>query len=227
LEALGALDNYDVLVNATSIGFDTEETPVAGEMIKRGLVVLDAVFAPTFTTFLKAAQSRGCQVVRGYRLFIHQALFQFELFTGPKPPFAVMEKALLAAVAASMWRRPRTGGEPCSRLVLHMKSSLLVRCLFVFGFLAGALHAAVGQVSALNRAELVKVDAILVKNLKGKPTIKSGENEELDDGWKITCVADVGAGGEFVLVLNSEKSMTLGTLVSQKPSAATTMPKKC
>jgi shikimate dehydrogenase len=100
LADLGRLDDYDVLVNATSIGFGTTETPVPGDAIKRGVVVLDAVFVPTTTTFLKSAQERGCKTVPGYRMLIHQALFQFELFTGQKPPFEVMEKALLAAVAA-------------------------------------------------------------------------------------------------------------------------------
>ena len=100
-----------------------------------------------------------------------------------------------------------------------MKKS--IACYIVaFGLLAGIARAAVGEVSPLSRAELTKVEAMLAKNLKGKPTIKSGQKEELDGGWKITCVAEVGSGGEFELVLNAEKSMTLGSIVSQNPSAA-------
>jgi F0F1-type ATP synthase delta subunit len=99
-----------------------------------------------------------------------------------------------------------------------MKSSIVARYLLVFSLLTGVLCAAVGEVTPLTRAEVGKVQAMLAKNLKGKPTIKSGEKEEMDGGWKITCVADVGSGGEFVLVMNSERSMTLGTLVSQNPS---------
>jgi hypothetical protein len=101
-----------------------------------------------------------------------------------------------------------------------MKSSVLARYVLVLGLLTGILRAAVGEVTPLNRGELSKVEAMLAKNLKGKPAIKSGEKEEIDGGWKITCVASVGSGGDFVLVLNSEKSMTLGTIVSQKPNAA-------
>jgi len=101
-----------------------------------------------------------------------------------------------------------------------MKSSFILRCILVLGLLTGIVRAAVGEVTPLNRGELTKVEAMLAKNLKGKPAIKSGEKEEIDGGWKITCVATVGSGGEFVLVLNSEKSMTLGTIVSQKPNAA-------
>jgi hypothetical protein len=100
-----------------------------------------------------------------------------------------------------------------------MKKSVIC-FLLAFGLLAGIARAAVGEVSQLSRAELTKVEAMLAKNLKGKPTIKSGSKEELDGGWKITCIADVGSGGEFELVLNAEKSMTLGSIVSQNPSAA-------
>ena len=103
-----------------------------------------------------------------------------------------------------------------------MKVFHTARYLFVFALLVSFLRAAIGEVTPLSRAELTKVEAMLVKALKGKPTVKSGEKEELDGGWKITCVADVGSGGEFVLVVNSEKSMTLCTVVSQNPS----MPKK-
>jgi hypothetical protein len=110
-----------------------------------------------------------------------------------------------------------------------MKSSLLARFALTFGLVAGIMNAAVGDTSPLSKAELTKVEAMLTKNLKGKPTIKSGTKEELDGGWKITCVADVGSGGEFELVLNAEKSMTLGSIVSQNPSTAKSMaatPKK-
>jgi hypothetical protein len=100
-----------------------------------------------------------------------------------------------------------------------MKKS--ITCYLVaFGLLAGIAQAAVGDVSQLSRAELTKVEALLAKNLKGKPTVKSGQKEELDGGWKITCVADVGSGGEFELVVNSEKSMVLGSIVSQNPTTA-------
>ncbi len=98
LERLAELADYDILVNATSIGFGTEDSPVPAASLKRGVVVLDAVFVPTETALLKAAKERGGVVVPGYRMLIHQALFQFELFTGRKPPFEVMEQALLSVV---------------------------------------------------------------------------------------------------------------------------------
>ncbi len=107
-----------------------------------------------------------------------------------------------------------------------MKSSVVARYTLIVSLLVGALQAAVGEVSPLSKAELTKVESMLAKNLKGKPAIKSGEKEEIDGGWKITCVANVGSGGEFVLVLNSERSMTLGSIVSQKPNVTAPAPAK-
>lgn len=99
-----------------------------------------------------------------------------------------------------------------------MKLTTLARYFVSLILVAGLVHAAIGEVTQLNRADLTKVEAMLTKVLKGKPTVKSGQKEEIEDGWKITCVADVGSGGEFVLVVTSEKSMTLGSVVSQSPS---------
>jgi hypothetical protein len=101
-----------------------------------------------------------------------------------------------------------------------MKSSLFTRLVMIAGLLASALPAWAAEATPLTKAELTKVEAMLAKNLKGKPSIKSGEKEAIEGGWKITCVANVGSGGEFVLVLNSETSLTLGSIVSQKPNVS-------
>lgn len=99
----GTLENlpsaeYDVVINATSVGFGNNETIVDESFFKPDTVAMDVVFVPAETTFMKAAKSRGAEVVAGYRMLIHQALFQMELFTGKKAPFEIMEKALLDAL---------------------------------------------------------------------------------------------------------------------------------
>jgi shikimate dehydrogenase len=90
---------YDVAINATSIGFGTDESIVNESFFRPNTVVMDVVFVPAETTFMKDAKSRGADVVAGYRMLIHQALFQMELFTGKKAPFDVMERALLDALS--------------------------------------------------------------------------------------------------------------------------------
>lgn len=80
----------------------------------------------------------------------------------------------------------------------------------------GVLHAA-SDPAPLSKADLAKVEAVLTKNLKGKPTVLSGTKQEVDGGWKINCVANVGSGGAFEFVVMTEPNMTLGYIDSQKP----------
>lgn len=93
--------DYDIVINATSIGSvgsGEDESLVDKTFFKEGTVAMDVVTVPSETKFLKQAKSKGAKQVYGYRMLIHQALFQMEPFTGQKPPFEVMEKALLEAL---------------------------------------------------------------------------------------------------------------------------------
>ena len=99
LAALTTAPAYDIIINATSVGSVAGETPVKDEAFFRDrTVAMDVIPVPAQTTFLKHAKARGAKQVCGYRMLIHQALFQMELFTGRKAPFAVMEKTVLDAV---------------------------------------------------------------------------------------------------------------------------------
>ena len=102
---------------------------------------------------------------------------------------------------------------------------LVVRLALVVALGLGVMQAAVGDVSNLSRADIGKVEAVLSKNLKGKPVVHGGTKQEVDGGWKINCRATVGSGGDFQFVVMTERSMTLGYVESQMPAvepAATT-----
>lgn len=102
IEKLKAIDEYDIVINATSVGSAKGEINVClveKDFLKPGVVAMDVVTVPTETKFLQYAKENGAKTVPGYRMLIHQALFQIELFTGKKAPFEVMEKALLNAAA--------------------------------------------------------------------------------------------------------------------------------
>jgi len=59
---------------------------------------MDVVHTPVETPLLRIASKKNCKIVPGYRMLIHQALFQFELFTKKKAPFKIMEKAVLQVI---------------------------------------------------------------------------------------------------------------------------------
>jgi len=43
---------------------------------------------------LKAAKKKGCKIIPGLGMLVHQGAVGFKLWTGKKAPIAVMKKAL-------------------------------------------------------------------------------------------------------------------------------------
>ncbi len=74
----------DILMNGTSVGMngsaDVELYPKT--LLRRGMVVFDAVYAPIETILIRNARTAGCRVITGEQLFKQQALLQSKLFVG-------------------------------------------------------------------------------------------------------------------------------------------------
>lgn len=99
LADLGTVEDYDILVNATSVGFHApDESIVPPSALKPGAAVLDVVFIPPRSKLVRDAESRGCIAISGIRMLVHQAAYQFELYTGRQAPLEVMERALLEKI---------------------------------------------------------------------------------------------------------------------------------
>lgn len=71
-----AIADATVLVNTTSVGMNSTDTPVPVGVLHAGLVVLDAVYSPIETALLNAARSAGATAVDGLWMLIHQARHQ-------------------------------------------------------------------------------------------------------------------------------------------------------
>ena len=74
-------------------------TPVNKKVFKKGMLVMDCIYTPRQTRFLKEAATKGCKTMDGLRMFIYQGVFQFELWTGLKAPVAVMQAAVESALS--------------------------------------------------------------------------------------------------------------------------------
>ncbi len=61
--------------------------------------MFDAVYNPPTTALILSAEERGCRVVRGAEMFIRQAAFQFELWTGQRAPLDAMRRAFDLALS--------------------------------------------------------------------------------------------------------------------------------
>jgi shikimate dehydrogenase len=100
LSALGTVQ-VDILINTTPIGMTPYEDgcPVDSEVLKPGMVVMDAVYNPLETKLIRTASSKGCDVVSGLMMFIYQGAAQFELWTGRKAPLSAMRQAVVECLS--------------------------------------------------------------------------------------------------------------------------------
>ena len=63
-------------------------------VLGRGQLVVDLVYHPAETPFLRAAAARGAVVRNGLGMLVHQAARQVALFTGQEAPLEVMWEAV-------------------------------------------------------------------------------------------------------------------------------------
>ena len=92
LDALPDLD-HDVLINTTSVGLRSDDSPVGAAALRPDSVVLDAVYDPPQTRLLRDAQARGARVVEGKWMLVYQAAAQLRLWTDRPAPVSVMAEA--------------------------------------------------------------------------------------------------------------------------------------
>lgn len=92
------LSKTKVLINASSVGLGSDQTPVAAELIPPDLLVLDLVYRPRETRLLRDAKAAGAQaVMNGELMLLHQGAAAFELWTGQPAPLQLMRDKLEAA----------------------------------------------------------------------------------------------------------------------------------
>lgn len=91
----------EIFINCTPLGMhpDIDESPLHPSVFKPGLIVMDCVYNPETTLLIRQARERGCRVVTGVAMFVHQAARQFELFTRLPPPVEVMYEAVRKVVS--------------------------------------------------------------------------------------------------------------------------------
>ena len=73
---------HDVLVNTTSVGLKSDSSPVRSEWIDAPCVVMDAVYQPERTRFLRDADARGARCIPGKWMLVHQAVAQLSAWAG-------------------------------------------------------------------------------------------------------------------------------------------------
>jgi shikimate dehydrogenase len=102
-----------VLVNASSVGRDPDETPIPAELIPPELLVLDLLYQPRETRLLREAAAAGATAtMNGDLMLIHQTAAAFELWTGMHAPLDLLRETLDEARDAAPADAPSAEPEP-------------------------------------------------------------------------------------------------------------------
>ncbi len=88
-------NEFDVLINGTSVGMNSELSPWPQEFLKAHHVVFDTVYTPLETTLLQYAQKAGATPICGLSMFLRQAYEQFERWTNTPAPEEAMRRLFL------------------------------------------------------------------------------------------------------------------------------------
>ncbi len=89
-------ESFDVLVQCTSAGLLGDEDPqvVPDSFFLPGMIVMDTIYTPQWTTFLKKARNAGCSTVPGSEMLLHQGAMQLEWWLGREK----LEPAVIGAM---------------------------------------------------------------------------------------------------------------------------------
>ena len=89
----------DLIVNATSVGFGSDELPLDPSVLHCEHLVADLVYHPLDTALLRAARDAGARTFDGLGMLVHQAALQQHLWLGHMPDVRVMRGAAEAELA--------------------------------------------------------------------------------------------------------------------------------
>lgn len=96
-EAEQKLADFSIIVQTTSIGLPKtrSESPISLHHLASETIVIDIIYNPAETTFLKEAKTRGAIIQNGLPMFISQGALSYEKWTKQKPNRQVMRAKVL------------------------------------------------------------------------------------------------------------------------------------
>ena len=81
----GKILDFDVIINATSLGLNNEEINLDFSKIGSNKLFYDVIYNPIETNFLKIGKKLGNKTENGKLMFIYQAAEAFKLWHGIRP----------------------------------------------------------------------------------------------------------------------------------------------
>jgi shikimate dehydrogenase len=99
-DPMRAVAECALVVNATSVGLADDALPVPVEAIPSTAAVLDLVYRPGETAWVRAARARGLRAADGVGMLVEQGAAAFERWFGVPAPREVMWRALAERLAS-------------------------------------------------------------------------------------------------------------------------------
>ncbi|MHB1006925.1 MAG: shikimate dehydrogenase [Chloroflexota bacterium] len=101
-DALSRATEYDLVVNATTIGMwrgpAEGQSPLLATALGPGILVCDLVYNPAETPLLASARAAGARALGGLPMLVYQGAEAFTLWTGLPAPVEVMRAAAARAL---------------------------------------------------------------------------------------------------------------------------------
>jgi shikimate dehydrogenase len=102
--SMDELANADLVINATPIGMGSTDfvdaVPFDVAALRNDAVVSDLIYHPAETRLLAEARTRGLRTQNGLAMLVHQAVVQFEHWTGVAAPVDAMTSAITSSLAS-------------------------------------------------------------------------------------------------------------------------------
>lgn len=95
-----AIEDADVVVNATPVGLRDADVPVEVARLPRDARVMDLVYRVGETRWVRAARAAGHEAADGREMLLHQGAAAFERWFGIPPDLEAMRHALHEAASA-------------------------------------------------------------------------------------------------------------------------------
>jgi len=99
----------DIIVQTSSVGMEgyDDSDPLELYSFTGNEAVMDLIYTPPVTPFLKRAAAAGCKTINGYDMVIRQACLQYGCFKGSEIPAQFL--SLINTAGDKIWNKIRTG----------------------------------------------------------------------------------------------------------------------
>jgi shikimate dehydrogenase len=101
-EWIKASNASDIIVQATSAGLSEKQKSILpSKAFKKGQYVMDMIYSPPETAFLREAKKACAKTVNGLPMLLFQGVLSFEKWLNKKAPVEVMRQALIKAACTT------------------------------------------------------------------------------------------------------------------------------